>query len=102
MSDHAEALWQVLQKGQPGEVYNIGSGEERTNLELAEMLCDLYDESKRNSAGTSCGLITHVADRPGHDVRYAVNADKVKDGVGLNPAISFKNELRIRLLGDIY
>ncbi|MEN3940973.1 dTDP-glucose 4,6-dehydratase [Prosthecobacter sp. SYSU 5D2] len=86
VSDHAEALWQVLLKGRAGEVYNIGSGQEWQNVELVEQLCDLWDEE--HPAGTASRvLIDFVIDRPGHDWRYALNVSKITESIGWRPEI---------------
>lgn len=87
VNDHAEALWQVLQKGQLGEVYNIGSGEERTNLELAEMLCEGWDAAQIRPVSSFSQLIAFVTDRLGHDSRYALNSDKLQNGLVWKPKI---------------
>ncbi len=72
VADHCEALAQVFEKGRPGQTYNIGGGEEKTNLEGVQTICDLVDQ-KTGKKSCSRELITFVADRPGHDIRYAIN-----------------------------
>lgn len=79
VSDHAEALWQVLQKGQPGEVYNVGSGEECSNQELVETLADMWDEQSDLPKGTSRVLMNQIVDRLGHDRRYSLNITKFQN-----------------------
>ncbi|MBC6404062.1 MAG: dTDP-glucose 4,6-dehydratase [Hyphomonadaceae bacterium] len=88
VDDHADALMTVLQKGKPGETYNIGGNNERTNVELVKTICDLIDDRKIRNNPTET-LITFVPDRPGHDVRYAINADKIKNDLGWEPPISW-------------
>ncbi|MBT8339959.1 MAG: dTDP-glucose 4,6-dehydratase, partial [Desulfatitalea sp.] len=84
--DHCEALVTVLEKGVPGETYNIGGGAERTNIAVVELLCDLLDERLgRQGSNGSRRLIQFVSDRPGHDRRYAINADKIKRELGWQP-----------------
>jgi dTDP-glucose 4,6-dehydratase len=85
VEDHCRALDTVLQKGKPGEVYNIGANEEKTNLELIHRLLDIM--------GKSSELITFVADRPGHDRRYALDITKISTELGWKPAYSFDKAL---------
>lgn len=92
--DHAEALWQVLLRGQRGESYNIGAGNEWANLRIVELICDLVDELKPELGGPSRKLITFVKDRPGHDRRYAVNSAKIRQELGWAPAFSFEQGIR--------
>ena len=88
VDDHARALLTVLQSGETGEVYNIGGNNERTNLELVKTICALMDARKLHK--TPCeNLIKFVDDRPGHDLRYAVNADKIKNDLGWSPSITW-------------
>lgn len=88
VEDHADALLTVLKKGKPGETYNIGGNNERSNIELVRMLCGLIDERMSKPAGTHEKLITFVKDRPGHDRRYAINAEKIETELGWTPKIS--------------
>jgi len=88
VDDHAEALLTVLAKGIPGETYNIGGNNERTNLELVHTLCRLMDEKMQDGFERS-SLIEFVTDRPGHDRRYAVNASKIKRDLGWSPSVAF-------------
>jgi dTDP-glucose 4,6-dehydratase len=92
--DHAEALWQVLTRGRVGETYNIGGGNEWPNLRLVELICDLIDELAPQIGGGSSKLITFVKDRPGHDRRYAIDATKIREEVGWNPAHTFEQGMR--------
>lgn len=88
VGDHCSALRAVLEKGVPGEVYNIGAACELSNLELVHALCDLLDEAVPHP-GSYHDLIAHVTDRPGHDRRYAVDAGKITRELGWKPAEAF-------------
>lgn len=95
VDDHCSAIVALLQKGTPGNVYNIGSNDELSNLELVEMLCSLLDELLPNSPHLPHKqLITFVKDRPGHDRRYALNSEKIRDQIDWAPTKSFKEHLR--------
>lgn len=88
VDDHADALLMVLEKGAAGSTYNIGGNNERTNLELVKTICKLVDRRKLHN--TPCEtLIKFVEDRPGHDLRYAVNADKIKTELGWTPSVAY-------------
>jgi dTDP-glucose 4,6-dehydratase len=92
--DHAEALWQVLSRARVGETYNIGARCESTNRALAEDICDLMDELAPEFGGHSRALISNVAERPGHDRRYAIDPSKIEMELGWMPAMSFDLALR--------
>lgn len=95
VEDHCAAIARVLEAGTPGEVYNIGGNNEKTNLEVVHTLCDLLDALKPRSDGASYrSQITFVTDRPGHDARYAIDASKIKNALGWEPAETFETGLR--------
>jgi len=98
VDDHSDALLTVLEKGRVGETYNIGGNNERTNLELVETICDLIDAELGNEIGKSRGLIRFVTDRPGHDRRYAVNAQKIKTELGWSPSVEWNEGFKATLL----
>jgi dTDP-glucose 4,6-dehydratase len=94
VGDHCEALWTVLTNGQLGETYNIGGHNEKANLHLVQLMCDLIDEFQPEIGGNSRSLITFVADRPGHDRRYAIDASKIDRELGWRPAHTFETGIR--------
>jgi len=95
VGDHCAALRGVLERGRPGETYNVGAANERTNLEVLHRLCDLLDEGKPRRDGKSYReQITFVKDRPGHDRRYAIDAGKITNELGWKPAETFESGLR--------
>jgi dTDP-glucose 4,6-dehydratase len=95
VEDHCAAIRRVLEAGTPGEKYNIGGMSERSNIDTVTTLCDLVDEMQLQSgAKPRRQLITYVADRPGHDRRYAINAEKITRELGWKPAEQFETGLR--------
>lgn len=95
VGDHAEALLQVLFRGAPGETYNIGGHNERRNIDVVKTLCDLLDELRPSASGERHReRITYVADRPGHDTRYAIDARKIERDLGWRPAETFATGIR--------
>ena len=92
--DHCDAVRAVLEKGRPGETYNIGGRSEKRNLDLVKILCALLDEARPRKAGRYADLITMVKDRPGHDRRYAIDAAKIERDIGWQPKESFESGLR--------
>jgi dTDP-glucose 4,6-dehydratase len=95
VDDHVRALLAVLERGRPGETYNVGGENERTNLEVVETICSLLDELAPAADGRAYrDQITFVADRPGHDWRYAIDAGKIRRELGWAPRESFESGLR--------
>ncbi|HMA16504.1 MAG TPA: GDP-mannose 4,6-dehydratase, partial [Kiloniellaceae bacterium] len=95
VEDHARALVTVLTKGRAGETYNVGGDSERRNIDVVGTICDLVDELRpRNSGSSRRDLITYVEDRPGHDLRYAVDASKIEAELGWRPQETFESGLR--------
>jgi len=97
VEDHARALYEVVTKGRVGETYNIGGNNEKTNLEVVHAICDLLDEYKcehPNGIASYKDLITFVADRPGHDQRYAIDASKIQRDLGWTPIETFETGMR--------
>ncbi|MDR1081639.1 MAG: dTDP-glucose 4,6-dehydratase [Deltaproteobacteria bacterium] len=93
VEDHARALSLVLEKGAPGESYNIGGRSERANLEVLEAVCRVLDGTDPLPVGRHMDLAVHVTDRPGHDRRYAVDSSKLEEGLGFMPGYSFPDGL---------
>lgn len=96
VDDHARALCEVLGRGRIGETYNIGGHNEKTNLEVVEMICALLEEwapDKPAGVGRYRDLITFVKDRPGHDLRYAIDAGKIDRELGWQPQETFESGL---------
>jgi dTDP-glucose 4,6-dehydratase len=91
--DHCEALRVVLERGRPGETYNIGGGAERANIDLVRTICALLDEAVPRKSGRYAELISFVKDRPGHDRRYAVDAAKIARELGWRPREDFDSGL---------
>ncbi|MCQ0090561.1 dTDP-glucose 4,6-dehydratase [Roseovarius sp. M141] len=94
VEDHADALLTVLQTGAVGRSYNIGGENERSNLELVQTLCAILDRlSPRNDGGSYSDQISFVADRPGHDARYAINPTRIREELGWRPSVSVEEGL---------
>ena len=94
VDDHAKALWQINQKGVPGETYNVGGHNERTNLEVVQSICRILDDLQPKKAGSYADQIIFVADRPGHDRRYAIDASKLCNELGWHPEEDFDSGIR--------
>jgi len=107
VSDHCRALLQVIERGQPGQTYNVGGGSERTNRDVVELICETLDKAFADepglatrfpecpaAKGQSCrSLITHVTDRPGHDHRYAIDATKLSHELDHRCSVDFDGGL---------
>ena len=93
VEDHARAIDVIFHKGIVGETYNIGGHNEWKNLDLVLLLCKTMDEKLGREAGTSEKLITYVTDRAGHDLRYAIDATKLKNELGWEPSLQFAEGL---------
>jgi dTDP-glucose 4,6-dehydratase len=93
VEDHARALTLVVEHGAIGETYNIGGGNERMNIEVVKAICRLLDEMQPSIHGPRHRLITFVADRPGHDRRYGIDATKIKRQLGWKPTHDFESGL---------
>jgi dTDP-glucose 4,6-dehydratase len=89
--DHVDAINTVLEKGVPGEVYNVGGNSERTNMQVVHAICDIVDQRRPDpSFGSRRGLIEHVKDRPGHDRRYAIDCNKLMNELGWRQTVDFE------------
>ncbi len=89
VEDHAAAIDEVFHLGKAGETYNIGGNNEWKNIDLVRRLCGIMDQRLGRTAGTSESLITFVKDRAGHDLRYAIDASKIRDELGWTPSVHF-------------
>ena len=95
--DHAVAIDLVFHQGKNHETYNIGGFNEWQNIDLVKLLCQKMDEKLGRSAGTSEQLITYVKDRPGHDLRYAIDATKINKELGWKPSVTFEEGLALTI-----
>jgi dTDP-glucose 4,6-dehydratase len=88
--DHAKAIDVLFHKGKNKETYNIGGFNEWKNIDLVKLLCHIMDEKLGRAIGTSEKLITFIKDRPGHDLRYAIDASKINKELGWSPSVTFE------------
>ena len=95
VKDHCSAIRRVLEAGKAGETYNVGGWNEQANIDIVRLICGLLDELRPRADGQSyASQITHVADRPGHDRRYAIDARKIERELGWRPAETFDSGIR--------
>ena len=93
VEDHVRAIDLIFHKGEIGGTYNIGGFNEWTNIDLIKLMCKIVDKKLGRKTGTSEKLITHVKDRPGHDLRYAIDSTKLKNELGWEPSLQFEEGL---------
>lgn len=94
VTDHNEGVWKIITSGQAGSTYNIGGGNEQTNIDVVQTLCKVYAEITEKERSDVLSKITYVKDRPGHDRRYAIDSTKIQEELGWNHSISFEQGLR--------
>jgi dTDP-glucose 4,6-dehydratase len=94
VTDHCEAIWTVIEKGQIGETYNIGGHNEQKNIDVVKTLCAVVADQTKTPRAELEALITYVKDRPGHDARYAIDAGKIERELGWKPKETFETGLR--------
>ncbi|BCA80094.1 dTDP-glucose 4,6-dehydratase [Desulfuromonas sp. AOP6] len=94
VDDHARALYKVVTEGKVGETYNIGGHNEKQNIEVVRAICSLLDELAPSAFSPYASLITYVQDRPGHDLRYAIDASKIQRELGWKPEETFESGIR--------
>ena len=92
--DHCAAIRAVLERGRPGEVYNVGGKSEMKNIEVVQSICAILDELRPRASGRYVEQIAYVKDRPGHDRRYAIDSRKIESELGWLPAMTFASGIR--------
>ncbi len=97
VDDHSSAIWKIINNGRAGQTYNIGGDNEWENIELVKLLCKVFSEEVDEDLNLYESLITFVKDRPGHDKRYAVNCEKIKNELDWKPSTVFESGLRYTL-----
>ena len=97
VKDHAAAIDLVFHEGKNHETYNIGGFNEWKNIDLVKLLCQIMDTKLGRDSGTSEKLITYVKDRPGHDLRYAIDASKINKELGWKPSVTFEQGLELTI-----
>ena len=95
--DHARAIDVIFHNGNIADTYNIGGFNEWKNIDLVKVLCQIMDTKLGRTAGESEKLITYVKDRPGHDLRYAIDANKINQELGWQPSVTFEQGLEITI-----
>ena len=98
VEDHARALFKVITEGKIGQTYNIGGHNEKTNIEVVTLICDLLDELVPLESRSYSAQICHIADRPGHDRRYAIDASKIERELNWVPTETFQSGIRKTVL----
>ena len=94
VTDHCEAIWSVIQKGRVGRTYNIGGNNEMQNIEVVDTLCQIVAEETDSDVSELFALKEFVTDRPGHDLRYAIDASRIREECGWEPSETFDTGIR--------
>ena len=94
VSDHCEAINKVLHRGKISEIYNIGGSNEKINLNLVKLICNIFDEINSKNNFSHMSLIKHIKDRLGHDKRYSINSSKIRRELNWRPKISFNEGIK--------